>query len=370
MAFSLLVKPVSYNCNLRCRYCFYLEKEAMFGSGTHIMAPDLLERMVRDYMATHQETHVFCWQGGEPTLAGLPFFKEAVACMERFGGPGYNVANALQTNGTLIDDGWAEFFRTYSFLVGISLDGPAALHNACRISRSGKGSYQDAARGAGILRKHNVPFNALAVVSRVNVTKPLDVYRHLRDDIQASHHQYIEETEENFAVSAESWGEFLCAVFDEWYGHDIGRVSVRLFDSILGKMLTGVADSCAMNGRCGQYMVVEHDGSVYPCDFYVAPQWRLGMLGERTMDAFLSHPKAISFAKRKSALPQACMRCPYLAYCAGDCPRNRPHTPSTPAKSALCKGWLAFFKHAIPRLKSLKEGINRRAGGDESGEQQ
>ena len=347
MEYSLLIKPVCCDCNLRCAYCFYLEKNKMFGNGPHRMSLATLEAMVKEFLASRQETHVFCWQGGEPLLAGLDFFTQAVEFMKVYGGPGVNVGNVLQTNGTLLDDSWAVFLKEYNFLVGVSLDGPEWIHDKYRTNALGKGSYADVVRGIECLVRHGVPVNSLTVVNRFSAEHPLKIYRHLRDNVGMTHHQYIEETFGELAVTSEQWGRFLCAVFDEWVANDVGKVSVRLFDSIINRMRGGAPDCCSMMRECRSYLVIEHDGSVYPCDFHVLPEWRLGHVGKTSFEAMMATPRARRFAKLKQT-DKRCRGCQYAPYCAGDCPRNRRDN-----FSILCEGYKLFLAHALPIIRRL-----------------
>ena len=350
MEYSLLLKPVSCDCNLRCSYCFYLGKSSMFGSGPHRMAPEILETAVKGYLSSCQETYVFCWQGGEPLLAGLDFYKYAVELMKKHGGPGVNVGNVLQTNGTLLDDDWAVFLKEYSFLVGVSLDGPEWIHDSFRRYALGKGSYVDVVRGLECLRRHEVPVNALTVVNKFSAEHPLEIYCHLRDDLSITHHQYIEETFGDLSVTSEQWGRFLCIIFDEWLNNDIGKVSVRLFDSIINRLRGGAPDCCSMMRECNSYLVIEHDGSVYPCDFNVLPEWRLGHVGKKSLDSMLTTACARRFANLKQT-DKRCRGCRYAPFCAGDCPRNRKGN-----FSILCEGYKMFLEHALPLLK-MRTGI-------------
>ena len=341
-AFSLLIKPVSCDCNLRCDYCFYADKTEIFGHGRHLMPVPMLEKLCAEFLAIPMENHLFCWQGGEPTLAGLDFYRSAVEYMKRLGGPGVNVSNCLQTNGTLLTDEWGEFLAEYHFLVGVSIDGPPVIHNLFRHDASGKGSYQEMLAGVEVLRRYNIPFNALTVVNNYSAAHPLDIYRHLRDDLGIFYHQYIEETSGQLAVSARQWGDFLIAIFDEWVATDQNRVSVRLFDSVLSKLHTGKADCCSMGTVCNQYLVIEHDGSIFPCDFHVLPKWYLGKIGNTPLLSIFKNQRACAFAQQKSAPPE-CRECPFLEFCAADCPRNR--RPG--GKSRLCEGWKRFFTHCL-----------------------
>lgn len=354
--FSLLVKPVSFDCNLRCRYCFYLKKAEYFGSDRHLMSDQILEKMIANFMSTRQEVYSFGWQGGEPTLAGIDFFRRAVALMEKHGPPGSRCANALQTNGTCLDDAWGEFLARYRFLVGISIDGPPEWHDANRVQPGGSGSHADVMRGMAVLRRHRIDFNVLTLVNALTVREPLTLYRYLRDELGLNYHQYIECVEAEadgtlkpYSITAEAWGDFLCQIFDVWYDTDQNRVSVRLFDTILHKLLTGEANTCAASHHCGQYLVVEHDGSVYPCDFFVQPDYRLGNLQRQPLEQLLHSSTARAFAKRKMQTPSACRSCLYYRYCAGDCTKNR----QTDGQSRLCAGWKRFYAHALPRLQHI-----------------
>ncbi len=358
--FSLLVKPVACDCNLRCRYCFYLPTEAYFGRGAHRMSDAVLERMIAGYLRTPQPHWTIGWQGGEPTLASVDFFRRAVAWMRQYAPPGATVANALQTNGTLLDDEWGAFLASHRFLVGLSIDGPPELHDANRVTATGAGSHEAVLRGMDVLRRNRVEFNVLTLVNSLNVRHPLEVYRYLRDELQVLFHQYIECVEYEpdgtlrpFAVGGREWGEFLCTIFDEWYAHDVRKVSVRLFDSILHRILYGVPNTCAMGRRCGTYLVVEHDGGVYPCDFFVRPEWRLGRIGDREMGRFFEHPVLRALARRKEKTPAECRSCRWFRFCAGDCVKNR----NTENRSALCSGWKMFYEHACDRLEALAETL-------------
>ena len=353
--FSLLIKPVSFDCNLRCRYCFYLKKEDVFGSQRHCMSDEVLEAMVVNYLQSPQPVYSFGWQGGEPTLAGVDFFRRAVGFMEKHGWPGINYANALQTNGTLLDDKWGEFLAEYRFLVGVSVDGPAVWHDVNRRTADDRGSHSAVLRGLDVLRRHGVEFNVLTLVNNVTVREPLAVYRYLRDDLGVNFHQYIECVEHDaagklmpYAVTAEQWGDFLCQIFDEWHAQDQKRVSVRLFDTVLHKLLTGQANTCAASRECGQYLVVEHDGGIYPCDFFVQPDLKLGNVLRQPLAQALASPKARVFAQRKAKTPRQCRSCEFNPYCAGDCPKNRFQDTSL-----LCAGWKKFYRHALERLKKI-----------------
>ncbi len=345
--FSLLLKPVSGDCNLRCVYCFYKQ-------GPHRMEESVLRQIIAGYLRTPQPVYAFNWQGGEPLLAGRDFYRNALELMRRLAPPKAMITNAIQTNGTLLDDAWGEFLARNHFLVGVSLDGPQEVHDANRPDAGGRGSHAAVLRGIEALRRHGVEFNLLTLVNARNVKPGAALYRYLRDEAGCRHHQYIECTDPGspHAVSAEAWGEFLCEVFDEWIANnDPGRVSVRLFDSILNRLVCNHIDSCAMSRECGQYLVIEHDGSVYPCDFFVRPEWRLGNIGETPLESLLRTPLARRFARLKSEVPAECRSCPYFPLCAGDCTRNR----ETAAPSRLCAGWKRFYGYTLERFRKIAD---------------
>jgi uncharacterized protein len=365
--FSLLVKPASADCNLRCAYCFYLAKADLYpGSRRRRMGGDVLERMISTYMATEQPQYAFGWQGGEPTLMGLEFFQRVTALQQKHGRAGSAVANGLQTNGTLLDEAFARHLAQFRFLVGVSLDGPAEVHDLYRRAAGGAGSHGQVMRGIGHLRSQGVEFNILTLVHAGNASRPAETYRYLRDQ-GFTHHQYIECVEFDgrggllpFAVSGEAWGEFLCGVFDEWIRADARRVSVRLFDSVLWMMVEGQANVCHMGRDCRQYFVVEHNGDVYPCDFYVEPALRLGNVAEATWEELLVSPAYEAFGRRKAEWNGQCEGCAYLRYCAGCCQKNRWGRGSDPRRlSALCEGWKRFYAHALPRFAALAGEVRR-----------
>ena len=364
--FSLLVKPASADCNLRCEYCFYLDRCLLYPTAKqHRMSPEVLECMVRSFMETEQAHYGFSWQGGEPTLMTSDFFTQVTSLQERYCPPGARVSNGLQTNATLIDDVLTEHLADYNFLVGVSLDGPATLHNRYRRYLSGKGSHADVIKGIDCLKRHKVEFNTLTLVTQANVKRPAQIYRYLRDEVGSFFHQYIECVEFDdsgnlmpFAIKGKEWSDFLCGIYDEWRKRDIGRVSVRLFDSILTMMVDGIANVCAIGRDCRHYFVVEYNGDVYPCDFFVEKDLKLGNVMESSWESMLASPVYKAFGSRKAQWHADCEACPYLGYCAGCCPKNRPDKGWRPkTKSVLCEGWKNFFAHALPGLQQVAQEI-------------
>jgi uncharacterized protein len=365
--FSLLVKPASADCNLRCAYCFYLDRCALYpGQKQHRMSDAVLERMIAGFMATDQAQYSFGWQGGEPTLMGLDFFKRVTELQQRSGRTGTRVANGLQTNTTLIDHDWAQHLRRYNVLVGVSIDGPPDVHNRYRRYADGRGSHAAVMRGLAALQQNRVEYNVLTLVSQANVRRPAEIYHYLRDELGVLFHQYIECVEFDpegalmpFAVNGSEWGDFLCAIFDEWQAcDDTRRVSVRLFDSILTMLVEGHANVCAMGTDCRQYLVVEHNGDVYPCDFFVEPGLKLGNIMESDWETLLDSPLYAEFGARKRQWHEQCQACKYLHLCAGCCPKNRLGRGRDPGRlSVLCEGWVQFYDHTYDRFLELAQNI-------------
>ena len=370
-SFSLLVKPASADCSLRCDYCFYLKKAAVYpDTAVHRMSDGVLDRMITSYLKAEQPVYAFGWQGGEPTLMGIEFFKRVTSLQEEHGRSGAVVSNGLQTNAVLMNDEWARHLAAYRFLVGVSLDGPAEVHDTYRQDRNATGTHAAVLKGIGALQRHGVEFNILTLVSRANVRKPALIYRYLRDS-GFLFHQYIECVEfepdgtlKPFAIRGEEWGEFLCGIYDEWRKADVWRVSVRLFDSILAMLVDDTATVCHMAADCRQYLVVEYNGDVYPCDFYVEPERRLGNLMQDSWTALLDSAGYAAFGRGKGEWNEACRKCEYLRFCAGDCQKNRPARPRDGRPlSELCAGWRVFYRHALPGFKELAEQIRRERGG-------
>jgi uncharacterized protein len=328
--FSLLVKPVGGDCNLRCRYCFYS------GHPKGRIDPEALSRAIRSYEALPFSGKAVALQGGEPLLCEPAVLAAVNGC---------NAEKSVQTNATLVTDELARLFASNGWLVGASLDGPRELN-------SPRGDSFDAAvRGIRRLEAAGAEYNLMVVVSRANVAHPAEVYRFLRDNFSTRFHQYIECTGPELAITGEEWGLFLIGLFDEWIKSDAHTVSVRLFDSIVSKIAFGHPTLCSLSEECGHHLVLEHDGSVYPCDFYVRPELRLGNVNSDTWEEMLASPAFLDFAAGKSArLPPRCRCCRHIGFCMGDCPRSGQR---------LCAGWTMFFDHALPRLRELAEDALR-----------
>ncbi len=359
--FTLLVKPTGADCNLRCAYCFYLEKAALYpGSVRHRMSDEVLTRLVSSYMATEQPQYGFGWQGGEPTLMGLEFFQRVTALQQQYGKPGSLVANGLQTNGTLLNDAFAAHLAAYHFLVGVSLDGPAEFHDAYRVTVDSRPSCALVQKGIDALRRQRVDFNILTLVNSLNGRHPERVYRHLVDQGHLFH-QYIpcvafdaKGAPLPFSVEPRQWGDFLCGLFDAWFPTDTRKVSIRLFDSILARLVDGIANVCNMGRDCRQYFLVEHNGDVYPCDFFAEPELKLGNIMESEWAELYESPRFRAFGACKAQWNAACDACPWLDLCAGDCLKHRyAGSPDPRQLSYLCAGWKQFYAHTMRRFQQL-----------------
>jgi uncharacterized protein len=361
--FSLLIKPSAADCNLRCAYCFYIGRQALTEPHPR-MSDEILEKTIASYLGSRQAvSYTFSWQGGEPALLGLPFWKKVVELQLHYAPRGAIVCNAFQTNGTLITDELAAFLAQYKFLFGVSVDGPAQLHDHYRKLRDGRLSHALVTKGIERLRKHGVKFNVLALVNDRTVKQPRELYGYFKNR-GFLHQQYVPcvEFDESgrlrpYAVTGREWGAFLCEIFDRWIAEDVGRVSIRLFDSVLEYLASGKRNACAMGTDCRQYFVVEYDGSVYPCDFFVRDELMLGNVRDGTWKGFLESPVYRQFGLGKANWCDECRSCPYLSLCHGDCQKFRPTAAAGKAKSVLCEGWQAFYAHALPRLQQLAERV-------------
>ncbi len=376
--FSLLIKPASADCNLRCEYCFYLEKCHLYPDvKRHRMSDEILEQLVKSYVTTAQPAYSFAWQGGEPTLMGVEFFRKITALQEKHGRSGAVVANGLQTNATLIDDELAQHLARYRFLLGCSLDGPAEIHDRYRLTTGGKPSHAKVLKGLGTLKRHGVEFNILVLVSRANVRQAAEVYHYL---IRQGffYHQYIPcvefDAEGNllpFAIDGDEWGEFLCNIFNEWYPRDIHRVSIRHFDSILQKIVDGTANVCTMGRNCCQYFVVEYNGDIYPCDFFVEKSLKIGNVMDITWDEALASKIYRDFGAQKTQWNEECRSCDCLNFCSGDCLKHRMYAGNQPANlSRLCRGWRQFIRHTRGQFHEVAENINAQRQEEKNSMQQ
>jgi uncharacterized protein len=379
-AFHLLAKPTGAACNLDCAYCFFLDKEVFYPGSKFRMSDSALEQYIRQLIEAHQVNEVnIAWQGGEPTLMGLDFYRRAMTLVEKYRRPGMTFLHTMQTNGTLLDEEWVTFFKEYDFLLGISIDGPAELHDVYRLDKGGRATFDRVMRGLRLLQKHGVEYNVLTTVNRVNADYPLDVYRFLRDEAGTTWMQFIPVverinldgltlTQEGSTVSdrsvrPEQFGLFLSAIFDEWVRHDVGRIFVQTFEATLANWL-GMPSSgmCVFNETCGTGLAIEHNGDLYSCDHFVEPKYLLGNIEQTHMLELVASPQQLKFGQdKRDSLPRFCRECDVRFACHGECPKNRfILTPDgEPGLNYLCAGFKEFFHHVDFPMKILA-GLVRR----------
>ena len=369
----LLVKPAGPDCNLACSYCFYSCKAQYFVSETrHRMSDETLELMMRLALNRPKASMGFGWQGGEPTLAGLDFFRKAVELQKEYG-RSMRISNALQTNGILIDDQWVDFLKQYSFLVGLSLDGPKHIHDRYRINHAGAGSHEKVEQVAETLVKQGVAVNAIAVINSYSAQFAEETYRYFKE-LGFEYMQFIPcvETDPDnpkasasFSVSSEQYGKFLCDLFDLWeadWKDGKPTTSVRTLDTFMGMYLGNESAECPYRHTCGDYLVVEHNGDVYSCDHYMYPPYRLGNILEGDpADMVLSERQTALGASKETALPGYCRDCDVLFVCRGGCPKHRfAESPGgEPGLNHLCAGFKNFYHHVDPYMKRMVELVRR-----------
>ncbi len=358
---GVLVKPAGPDCNLACTYCFYRPKVELYpDSPRHRMSDEVLEEFIGQYMAMSGEQVAFAWQGGEPTLMGLDFFRRVVDYQQRLGRSGQRVSNSLQTNGILLDDDWCQFLAEYKFLVGISIDGPPQIHDHFRIYPSGKGSHEQVIAALDRLQAHRVEHNCLTMVTPANIHRPEEVYRYLTGELALEYLQFIPLVEQDpatakladFSIDPHDWGDFLCGIIDLWSQEAQPQVHVRLFDDLMTVYAGAQPPSCQLREQCSSYVVVEHNGDVYCCDFFVEPQWKLGNLMQTPLPELVKQERFAQFARRKSELSERCRECEWLQICWGGCPKHRlAYADDVSAPSYLCAGYQQFFAHSHQQLE-------------------
>ncbi|MDL1895239.1 anaerobic sulfatase maturase [Anaerolineae bacterium CFX7] len=405
-AFHLLAKPTGAICNLDCTYCFFLSKEMLYPGSRFRMADDLLEQYIKQTIEGQRVNEIIiAWQGGEPTLMGLDFFKRSIELEQKYLPPGKTIQNTIQTNGTLLNDAWCEFFKRYNFLVGLSLDGPREMHDAYRVDKGGAGTFDKVMHAAQLLQKHGVDFNILCTVHARNADHPLEVYRFFRDELKTQFIQFIPIVERatpellpranqgwgdahharpfyqlegslvtERSVRPEQWGDFMIAVFDEWVRRDVGQVFVQMFDAALASWLRAAGETdvpialCIFAETCGTALALEHNGDLYSCDHFVEPKYRLGNIQKDHMIQLIASDQQRAFGRAKrDTLPRYCRECPVKFACYGECPRNRfLKTPDgEDGLNYLCAGYKKFFTHIDHPMKLMVDLLKRGHYADE-----
>lgn len=361
-AFHLMTKPRGAICNLDCKYCYFLSKERLYPDSKFRMSENLLEEYTRQYIEAQSAPEItFAWQGGEPTLMGLDFYTLAISYQQKYRKPNTRILNTLQTNAVSLDDAWCAFFKTNNFLIGVSLDGYAEVHDFYRVDKGGQPTFQRVMDGIRLLQKHGVEFNILTTVHAANADHGLEVYRFLRDEVKTQFIQFIPIVERANAtgfqegntvtdrsVSAEGYGRFLMAIFDEWVRQDVGRMFVQIFDVSLAAWVGDRPGLCIFEETCGTGMAMEHNGDVYSCDHFVEPKHHIGNIIDIPLSQIANGAQQRAFGEAKrDSLPQYCRDCPVKFICNGGCPKDRFIT--TPDGESglnyLCAGFKAFFTH-------------------------
>jgi uncharacterized protein len=389
-AFHVMAKPTGATCNLDCEYCFFLSKEMLYPGSRFRMAEELQETYLRQLLDAHRTVPevVVAWQGGEPTLMGLDFFRRSVELIEQYKRPGQRVLNTLQTNGTLLTDEWGEFLAEQHFLVGISIDGPRDIHDAYRVDKGGKPTFDKVMRGLDVLRRNKVDYNILTTIHAANEARGREVYRFLRDECGAEFVQFIpiveRATPETLAAANEGWGDrgtlrplyvldgslvtdrtvspvgygrFLIDVFEEWVRRDIGTVYVQMFDTALASWAGEGAGMCVHAETCGSQMALEHNGDLYSCDHFVEPRYKLGNIRDLPMLEMAGSAQQRAFGRAKrDTLTQYCLDCDVRFACNGGCPKDRFATSpyGEPGQHYLCPGYKAFFGHVTWPMEAMR----------------
>lgn len=388
LAFHLLAKPTGASCNLDCKYCFFLSKDRLYGGGALRMTDDVLDAYIRQLLAAQPNSEVnVAWQGGEPTLMGLDFFRRAIDLVAKYKKPGQKILHTIQTNGVLLNDEWARLFKEHAFLVGLSIDGPRDMHDAYRVAKGGRGTFDQVTRAWDCLVRNEVDVNILCTVHAANGDHGLEVYRFFRDQLQAKYLQFIpiverasEETIDQAnlgwsehpggerplyvqqgkmvtdrSVQPDQYGRFLIDIFEEWVKRDVGQVFVQSFDAALANWI-GQPSACIFSPTCGNALAIEHNGDLYACDHYVEPDYLLGNIGETPLVKLVASPRQRKFGRDKfDTLPKYCRDCEVLFACYGECPRNR-FTEAPDGESGLnylCAGYRSFFTHIDGPMRTM-----------------
>ena len=378
----VMLKPAGAHCNLACKYCYYLEKNNLYDkSHRHIMSDEMLEQFTREYIEAQTMPQVlFTWHGGEPLMRSIDFYKKALTLQKKYA-RGRRIDNVIQTNGTMLTDEWCEFFAQNNWLVGISIDGPQEYHDHYRLTTTGNPSWQKVMHGIELLKKHHVEWNAMAVVNAYNADHPLEFYHFFKDNgcqylqftpivERLTQHQdgrtlaSLADDKEiplaDFSVTPEQWGNFLCAIFEEWVHNDVGKMFVEIFDCTLANWMGVLPGICAYSKNCGHAGVMEHNGDVYSCDHFVFPEYKLGNIRDHTLIEMLYGDKQHAFSRLKhTSLPRQCKECDMEFACHGECPKNRFEKDKygEPGLNYLCKGYYQYYSHVAPYMDFMKREL-------------
>jgi uncharacterized protein len=378
-AFHVMAKPTGAICNLDCAYCFFLSKEQLYPNSNFRMSDEVMENYIRQTIEAQSAPEItIAWQGGEPTLMGLDFYRRVAEVVEKYRRPGTTIQNTIQTNGVQLNEEWCEFLREHNVLVGISVDGPRAMHDTYRRDKGGGPTFDKVIKGLRLMQQKGVEFNILCTINNVNSQHPLEVYKFFRDDLGARYIQMIPIVERindngltifqqgrrvtDRSVTPHQYGRFLIEIFDEWVRHDVGEVFIQMFDGVLISWLRGHSSLCIFRPTCGDGVALEHNGDLYSCDHFVEPKYLLGNILKTPLVQLVNSDQQRSFGQDKqTSLPKYCRECEYLFACHGECPKNRfLDTPDGESGlNYLCAGLKAYFAHVDPHMRVLADLLRR-----------
>ncbi len=365
----IMLKPIGAVCNLRCEYCYYLDKKDLYPQAKNfVMNDEVLEKFIQQYMESQTMPEVlFTWHGGETLMRNRDFYEKAIRIEQKYA-QGRKIDNCIQTNGTLLTEDWCKFFKDNNFLVGISIDGPQHCHDRYRRTRDGRPSFVKVMKGINLLKKYGVEYNAMAVVNDYNVDYPLEFYNFFKE-IDCRYIQFtpiVEQINGQFAswnVPSEKWGDFLIAVFDEWVRKDVGTFFIQYFDSTLANWMGVPPGVCTLAATCGQAGIMEFNGDVYSCDHFVFPEYKLGNIHTKTITEMMYSEKQKEFGRNKyETLPRQCKECEFLFACHGECPKNRiiKTEEGDDGLNYLCKGYYKFYRHVAPYMDFMKNELENK----------
>jgi uncharacterized protein len=365
--FTLLIKPSGSDCNLDCKYCFYKNRPSEVRQGKQRMSKEVLEKLVRDYLGLNFPVATFAWQGGEPTLMGLDFYAGAVELQKKYGTPNQQINNTLQTNAILLDEKWCRFLHDNNFLVGVSIDGPKEFHDHYRRDFSSAGTFDRVIEAVENLKKYKVEFNVLVLLNDKNASHPNELFdffieRNIRylQFVPCVEFDRTTGKAADFSVTAAQYGEFMCRLLDRWCKHGLNKLSIRDFDSILSWCINGKHTLCTFDKRCASYIVVEHNGDAFCCDFFVEPQWRLGNILETNIGALAASSRKLSFIRAKQNLSNECFLCRHVNLCRSGCMKDKMSflKNQVNSRSYLCEGYKMFFDYAMPQFMQIAATVN------------
>lgn len=379
-AFHIMAKPTGSRCNIDCDYCYFLHRDdELYPQGmSPYMSDETLEKYIKNYIESQASQQiVFSWQGGEPTLLGLDFFKKVIKIQKSYAPRNKQIVNDLQTNGILLNNEWCQFLKQNQFFIGVSIDGPKEIHDHYRVSRAKKGTFEKVMTAIKRLNDYQIPFATLTCITQESAPHALDIYRFLRDNVHAKQIQLIPivqlneipvendiifqtNAKPNCSVKPLQWGEALCAIFDEWYNNDVGKVFLPVFEGYIGTLLGYPASSCIHSKTCGQALAIMPNGDLFSCDHYIYDDFKLGNIHRDQLIELANLKQQVSFGESKySTLAKKCIECDHLVHCYGGCPKDRIKQGGFDNNiNYLCEGLSHFFSYTEPKCRELISKMN------------